>query len=74
MSSQGEMKTIALLLGAVLPCATVGFLAPSTHSFRLPETKARISFSRLMAMKEIGVGVIGAGRIGIVHLEALAGW
>jgi predicted dehydrogenase len=26
-----------------------------------------------VSMKEIGVGVIGAGRIGLVHLEALAG-
>lgn len=39
-----------------------------------PAATSRALLTRLMAMKQVGVGVIGAGRIGIVHLEALAGW
>lgn len=37
-------------------------------------SSSRAVLTRLMAMKQIGVGVIGAGRIGIVHLEALSSW
>lgn len=39
-----------------------------------PAATSRAALTRLMAMKQVGVGVIGAGRIGIVHLEALSGW
>jgi phosphoglycerate dehydrogenase-like enzyme len=39
-----------------------------------PKVGRTAGWSRLMAMKDVGVGIIGAGRIGIVHLEALAGW
>ncbi|EWM20418.1 oxidoreductase, partial [Nannochloropsis gaditana] len=42
-------------------------------SLMAPEVGRTAGWSRLMAMKDVGVGIIGAGRIGIVHLEALAG-
>lgn len=77
------MKSILLALLATVPCSTLGFVTPlaprlvENHGIsKLPATNriSRAAWSRLMAMKEIGVGVIGAGRIGVVHLEALAGW
>lgn len=49
----------------LLPAACGAFVVPSAPNMR---TRGR------MYMKEIGVGVIGAGRIGVVHLEALASW
>ena len=68
-----------LFLGLVL------VLVASTEAFFVPvlntpsrqvvqQSPGSVSWSRLMAMKDVGVGIIGAGRIGIVHLEALASW
>jgi len=68
-----------LFLGLVL------VLVASTEAFFVPvlntpsrqvvqQSRGSVSWSRLMAMKDVGVGIIGAGRIGIVHLEALASW
>lgn len=71
------LSTMRLSFGFVLALAT------STHAFvaRAPllntpsrQVQPGASWSRLMAMKDVGVGIIGAGRIGIVHLEALASW
>jgi len=46
----------------------------TTTTLQWSVSKPRHSHTRAMMMKEIGVGVIGAGRIGLVHLEALASW
>jgi len=70
-----------LSLGLVLALAASAeaFFVPvlNTPSRRVQvvqQSPGSVSWSRLMAMKDVGVGIIGAGRIGIVHLEALASW
>lgn len=84
------LLTAAALLGlassasAFVVPATKLVGAPASSQQRLQQEQrqqvaaapatSRAVLTRLMAMKQIGVGVIGAGRIGIVHLEALAGW
>lgn len=61
------------LVGA--PCSPSSSLRRAAQAqAQTPAATSRALLPRLMAMKQIGVGVIGAGRIGIVHLEALAGW
>lgn len=74
------MKSFGILTILITFQATAAFLAPSSSrlpsaSFNLHAASSKSQSTRLgaMTMKEIGVGVIGAGRIGIVHLEALAG-
>mmetsp|Transcript_29387 Transcript_29387/g.78969 ORF Transcript_29387/g.78969 Transcript_29387/m.78969 type:complete len:409 (-) Transcript_29387:326-1552(-) len=51
--------------------AALGYASPAgkvaSSALRAPQHASVIS------MKEVGVGVIGAGRIGLVHLEALTG-
>ena len=77
----------SFLLAAVLALPAAAFVVPAPRASSLApsrptsilstpqQTQHKQHASRLMAMsKQIGVGVIGAGRIGIVHLEALAGW
>lgn len=85
-----QRALLLALLGVVLASSASAFMVPATKlvgapsSFSLqrqlsvaaqtPAATSRALLTRLMAMKQVGVGVIGAGRIGIVHLEALAGW
>lgn len=67
-----------LSLGLVLALAASAQAFVARAPLPLLNTPSRqsqaSSWSRLMAMKDVGVGIIGAGRIGIVHLEALASW
>lgn len=79
--------TAAALLGLASSVASA-FVVPATklavapgqlqkrlqHQHQQQCSSSRAVLTRLMAMKQIGVGVIGAGRIGIVHLEALSSW
>lgn len=85
-----QRALLLTLLGAVLASSASAFVVPATKlvgaprsqlpsvaapaQARAPAATSRAVLTRLMAMKQVGVGVIGAGRIGIVHLEALAGW
>lgn len=80
------LLTAAALLG--LASSASAFVLPATklavgpaqqkrlqqHFAVAGPATSRAALTRLMAMKQVGVGVIGAGRIGIVHLEALSGW
>ena len=65
-----------LSLGLVLALAasTAQAFVPRAPLLNTPSRQQGQSWSRLMAMKDVRVGIIGAGRIGIVHLEALASW
>jgi len=51
-------------------------LAPGGSAFTTPMGARKASFLNMnvesMATKDIKVGVIGAGRIGVVHLEAIS--
>lgn len=82
--------SLGLVLAAALVSTTQAFVPAAPLSQRLMSAPSRgassvggqgeqqagraAPWSRLMAMKDVGVGIIGAGRIGIVHLEALASW
>lgn len=55
-----------LLVAVLLPLVGSAFVLPQAPNMR--------TRGRMFMTKQIGVGVIGAGRIGVVHLEALASW
>ena len=57
--------TVSKLL-AVLPCVS-GYAMTAPASRRAPEVSMKLADDGVL-----GVGVIGAGRIGLVHLEALS--
>lgn len=48
--------------------------SPSSRSWFKSQPSGGRSRQGDLVMKEVRVGVIGAGRIGLVHLEALAAW
>ena len=55
---------------AALVCVAASAFGPSSK--RLPSAPVRAAASGSPEMKVVNVGVIGAGRIGLVHLEAIA--
>lgn len=67
------------LVLALWGCAALWSVAafmPSSYPLKASWSLSspRSQRTRAMMMKQIGVGVIGAGRIGLVHLEALTSW
>ena len=55
---------------AALVCVAASAFGPSSK--RLPSAPVRAAASGSPEMKVVNIGVIGAGRIGLVHLEALS--
>lgn len=62
-------NTAAVLLVAIASRSAVAFMGPQT-SFQRASVVPKMVVENADA-KDIKVGVIGAGRIGIVHLEAI---
>ena len=63
-----------LFVATMILNMTSGFMVQTPRfSMPLPQAKTRTATRDAMEMRVVNVGIIGAGRIGLVHLEALAG-